>query len=241
MKVLIFGAGGMYANDFTKWSDFFKSEESGKWRNCEWEVADMEVNHNVEPQIKKHKIDFNNISDLRSLPDTFDLILFDWSTAKFLQWNRNHITIVISKLKRRGKLMLPIERMMRPVIENCELLRATTISEYQDMLESLVAEIAHSIGKDDSKIMIGCNYAELPMPFIWINDYNRLQSVEHLKFNLADKRLYDDYQHPKNLSIISDVAGNGSCNLKRSGYLYPSNASGSAQMMKREFYEITRQ
>lgn len=56
------------------------------------------------------KGNFNELKDLESLTDNFyDVIYFDQSTAKFLEWTNQHLEILKRKLKNPGLLLIPID------------------------------------------------------------------------------------------------------------------------------------
>jgi hypothetical protein len=56
------------------------------------------------------KGDFNSEEDLEKLlkDNWYDVIYFDGSTAKYIDWNKNHLEIITKKLKDPGLLLIPV-------------------------------------------------------------------------------------------------------------------------------------
>lgn len=68
-----------------------------------------------------HKIDFNNFLWVLARRFTnnnifFDKILFDWSTVKFIRWNRgNSLDFIYGMAKNGCEILIPFERRGNPV------------------------------------------------------------------------------------------------------------------------------
>lgn len=97
-RALVLGAGDEASGN--RWRAFFRDGNT-----YDWQSADLcrEFQECIQ-------LNFNNAQELNALPNNYyDLILFDRSTVKFLEWTYEFFFIIKQKLKMEGKFYLPLE------------------------------------------------------------------------------------------------------------------------------------
>lgn len=116
----------------------------------QWEGLDNDCPPGAARGEKVGKIicsDFNDERDLERLSDnTYSVIYFDWSTAKFSNWNRAHLQILSKKLKDPGLLLIPRESMLPHSVDLSPTLRAGYII---DTLKTMFPSFKTSVENDD--------------------------------------------------------------------------------------------
>lgn len=182
MNILVLGAGDTKEN-YYKWDNFFNS------KNYTWYGVTLEPFQNKNNLIK---LDFNSLDDLRKLipVNTFDLILFDWSTVKFIKWNTIFIYILISKLKNKGQIYLPVESFgSKPYQPSIGIKYDYTIlkQNLDDKVESL-------INNDNNVLLLGKNYPIDSTPSIWSDDPNYHKDILKYEENVIDKHNRDLFE-----------------------------------------------
>ncbi len=111
-RVLIFGAGDKL-NNIELWEDYFE-QQSNEYLSYQWEAANNYCLNEEVLGLSHFKgcknLDFNSLEKLQELEkDSYDLILFDWSTFKFADWNYDFFFVIKDKLKLGGQFYLPLE------------------------------------------------------------------------------------------------------------------------------------
>lgn len=113
-NILIFGVPN---EEQGAWFNYFINE-SNEYQDAEFSTADTMCLEDSS-MTKCYKIDFNNLDDLRKLPDnTFTTIMFDWSTSKFLEWETEHVQEIKKKLTEFGELLIPNPIGMTIIVDN---------------------------------------------------------------------------------------------------------------------------
>ena len=96
---LILGAGT--EDDVAEWNDYASK------RRIQWKGVNNAPSW--EPIENAFRFDFNDVEALdEQLPNNFyDSIIFDKETIDFAQWNKDHLNVILKKLKSTGKLLVP--------------------------------------------------------------------------------------------------------------------------------------
>lgn len=104
-NALVFGLGTNPDEPFRY--DYMFRIKSDK-ENCEWRWTGCgEVLLDEFPNFIQLDFNDNSLLGEKLEDDHYDLIMFDWSTTKFLRWNNEILNTIKKKLKVGGKLLIP--------------------------------------------------------------------------------------------------------------------------------------
>lgn len=200
LEYLIFGAG-IEGIDVESWNDYFKD------KNAHWIGYTIGVEGN-----KCINGDFNSTNDLDSklIDGFYDVIMFDWSTAKFINWNEDILKILRKKLKDNGTLLIPLESGIE-----IDSTTVPKISEYNN-LHHWYYENFHRERIIQRKLLNGR-----------LSEYllkSKLNIKDPEAFKLWDDMYWNDVIKRYNLLLLKSIFGESSYNTSD----YPINNERSS-------------